>query len=111
MCDDLVLALAKRGFGEAGPPRETTFAAIEDFGHRVGRMLARAVDVCVAARHAGQFLEVEPCPTCGVRHSPNSRPHDLEIRTRDGDVPLHEPAFRCPPCERDLFPSANRVAN
>ena len=39
-----VIALAACGFGEDGPPVDTTFAEIEGFGHEVGRMVARAVD-------------------------------------------------------------------
>jgi len=42
--DELVALLAKQGFGEQGPPRETTFAQIEKFGHRAGQMVARAID-------------------------------------------------------------------
>ena len=69
---ELVAMLAKRGFGEQGPPRETTFAQIEKFGHRAGRMVARAVDARLAQQHAGHFAQEEPCPKCGEKHSPDS---------------------------------------
>ena len=42
--DECVTALAACGFGEDGPPLDTTFAEIEEFEHEVGRMVARAVD-------------------------------------------------------------------
>lgn len=108
---ELVALLAKRGFGEQGPPRETTFAQIERFGHRAGRMLARAVDTRLAQQHARHFVGAEPCPQCGEKHSPKSKPHDLPLQTDDGEVTLREPAFRCPPCERDFFPAAHSAEN
>ena len=103
---ELVSMLSKHGFGEAGPPRETTFSQIEQFGHQVGQMLARAVDAHLAEQHAGHFAGEEPCPTCGSSHAPKDRPHDLPLQTEDGEVLLREPTFRCPPCERDFFPAA-----
>jgi len=104
---ELVALLSKHGFGEAGPPRETTFAQIEQFGHRAGQMLARAIDAHLAEHHAEHFAGEEPCPTCGERHRPKNQPHDLPLQTDDGEVLLREPAFRCPPCERDFFPAAH----
>ncbi len=41
---ELVALLARHGFGAAGPPRETTFAQIERFGHQAGQMVARAIE-------------------------------------------------------------------
>ena len=108
---ELVALLARHGFGEAGPARETTFAQIEQFGHQAGQMLARAIDAHVAEHHAKHFAGPEPCPACGERHSPKSKPHDLPLLTDDGEVMLREPAFRCPPCERDFFPSTPAVEN
>lgn len=106
---ELVAMLSKHGFGEAGPPRETTFAQIEQFGHQAGQMLARAIDMHLAARHAAHFAGEEPCPACGQQHAAKSKPHDMPLQTDDGEVTLREPAFRCPPCERDFFPSAYSV--
>jgi len=109
--DELVALLAKRGFGEEGPPRETAFAQIEQFGHQAGQMVARAIDARLAEQHATHFVGEEPCPTCGEKHLPNESPHDLELQTEDGEVKLREPAFHCPPCERDFFPSTHPVAD
>jgi hypothetical protein len=109
--DALVALLAKRGFGEQGPPRETTFAEIERFGHRAGRMVARAVDACLLAQHAGRFGGEEPCPQCGEKHRPKTQRHEHPLQTDDGPVVLDEPAYRCPPCERDFFPSTPSAAD
>jgi hypothetical protein len=104
--DELVAMLARRGFGER-PPRDTTFAQIEEFGHQAGRMVARAVDAHLADQHAEHFVVEEPCPSCGEQRRPKEKPHDLPLQTTDGEVTLHEPAGHCPRCRRDFFPSAN----
>ncbi len=62
--DELVALLAQQGFGEEGPPLETTFAQIEQFGHQAGRMVARRIDAHLAAQHAEHFTREQPCPTC-----------------------------------------------
>jgi len=108
---ELVALLARHGFGAAGPPRETTFAQIERFGHQAGRMLARAIDARLAERHATHFAGEEPCPACGEKHRPQGSPHDWGLQTDDGEVRLREPAFHCPPCERDFFPAAHPIAD
>ena len=108
---ELVALLARHGFGEAGPPRETTFAQIERFGHQAGRMVARAIDARLAEQHAAHFSGEESCPGCGAKHLPKERPHELGLQTKDGEVELHEPAFRCPPCERDFFPATPPAAD
>ena len=108
---ELVAMLAQHEFGEGGPARETTFAEIERFGHRAGRMVARAVDARLAQQHAGHFAQEEPCPKCGEKHSPYSQPHGLPLQTDDGEVTLREPAFRCLPCGRDFFPATHPAAN
>ena len=108
---ELVALLARHGFGEEGPPRETSFAEIEKFGHQAGQMVARAIDARLAEQHAASFTGAEPCPACGEKHLPKACPHELELQTEDGEVPLREPAFHCPPCERDFFPSTHRTAD
>jgi hypothetical protein len=108
---ELVALLARHGFGEKGPLRETIFAQIERFGHQAGQMLARAIDARLAEQHATHFADEEPCPDCGEKHLPKECPHDLKLQTEDGEVWLREPAFHCPPCERDLLPSTHPVAD
>ena len=109
--NELVVLLSRRGFGVEGPPRETTFSQIEQFGHRAGQMVARAIDAHLVEQHAEHFADEEPCPTCGTVHAAKNQPHDLPLQTEDGEVTLREPAFRCPPCERDFFPAAHSSEN
>jgi len=109
--DSLVSLLARRGFGEDGPPRETTFAQIENFGHQAGQMLGRAIDVHLAARHAEHFAGEEPCPACDEKTPSQESLHELPLQTPDGEVTLHEPTCRCSTCRRDFFPSAYPVSD
>ena len=110
--DELVALLAEERYGPKGPPIDTTFAEIEQFGHQTGRMLGRSLDAHLAHQHAEHFQEAS-CPTCGafgesdVAENKKARP----LQTQDGKIPLAEPAFHCPRCNRDFFPSTDRVAD
>lgn len=108
--DQCVVALAAMRWPD-GPPVETTFAEIEQFGHEVGRMLGRAVDHELANRHAEHFQHAAACPTCQTVCQPKGPPAEREIQTSDGPTPLQEPVFRCSVCHRDFFPSASGFEN
>ena len=107
--EECVAALAECGFGIDGPPVETTFAEIEEFGHEVGRLLARAVDQSLTSQHAEHFRGESNCPGCGHCCSISKSPAARAIQTTDGDVPIEEPICHCPVCNRDFFPSAYHV--
>jgi len=105
--EELVALLAEERYGPSGPPRDTTFAEMEQFGHQAGRMLGRAVDEHLTAQQAEYFQEVS-CPTCGARGESNAAQKTHPLQTLDGKVLLCERAFHCPTCDRDFFPSAER---
>ena len=105
--EELVVLLSQQKFGEQGPPIETTFSEIEQFGHRAGRMVARAVDAHLATQHASHFSGEQDCPSCEEKSAPQESPHVLSLDTLDGEVTLHEPTCRCSSCRRDFFPSAD----
>jgi len=108
--DEFVALLAQQRYGEEGPPLETTFAEIEQFGHQAGRMLGRAVDTHLVAQHASQhFVGEQACPSCDEKFPPKESPHELPVQTVDGDVTLHEPTCNCSTCRRDFFPSASNA--
>ena len=107
--DDCVAALTAMRYGTNGPPENTTFAEIEEFGHEVGRMVGRAVDQRLTSQHAEQFQKAAVCPTCQTLCEPNSSPANRELQTSDGQVPIAEPFCHCSVCHRDFFPSTYRI--
>jgi hypothetical protein len=109
--EECVAAFASCGFGEDGPPVETTFVEIEEFGHEVGKMLARAIDERLMTQHASNFQGAAACPICQTDCSPKPVPAKRDLKTTDGDVPIEEPVCRCPVCDRDFFPSAYSIEN
>jgi hypothetical protein len=109
--DDLVGLLTAEKFGPDGPPRNTTFVEIEDYGHQVGRVVAQTVDEHLAQQHAEHFQESSACPTCGLSVEPNEDRRERVMQTRDGPVPMEEPTCACPTCNRAFFPSADRACD
>ena len=107
--DEYVAALTAMRYGPGGPPENTTFAEIEEFGHEVGRMVGRAVDQQLTSQHAEQFQKAAVCPTCQTLCEPKPSPAKRELQTCDGRVPIAEPVCHCSVCNRDFFPSASRV--
>jgi len=107
--DDCVAALTAMRYGPEGPPENTTFSEIEQFGHEVGRMVGRAVDQRLTSQHAEQFQKVAACPTCQTECEPKPLPAERAYQTSDGPVPLAEPVCHCSVCHRDFFPSASRT--
>jgi hypothetical protein len=106
--DELVALLAEERYGPDGPPINTTFAEMEQFGHQAGRMLGRSLDEHLAGQHADHFQQAS-CPTCGAEpESEEAQTKARPLETLDGKMPLAEPAFHCPKCDRDFFPSAGR---
>jgi hypothetical protein len=93
--DDCVVALAACGFGAEGPPLETTFAEIEEFGHEMGKMVARAIDKKLASQHAAHFEESAACPCCRTVCPFAEEPYIRRIQATDGDIPLNEPMCHC----------------
>jgi hypothetical protein len=115
--EELVAMLAETGFGPDGPSPDTDFATIEQFGHQAGRMLGRAIDEHLTVQHAEHFQE-GACPTCGAATCEAVGESDAvekkkvrPLQTQDGTISLAEPAFHCPTCDRDFFPSADRIAD
>ena len=107
--DECVAALTAMRYGPEGPPEDTTFAEIEEFGHEVGRMVGRAVDQQLTSQHAEQFQKAAVCPTCQTLCEPKTSPAERELQTSDGPVPIAEPVCHCSVCHRDFFPSAYRI--
>jgi len=110
--DELVALLAREKYGAGPPPIDTTFAEIEHFGHQAGRMLGRSLDEHLTLEHAEHFQEAS-CPACAASGESDAAGNKKTrpLQTQDGKIPLAEPAFHCPTCDRDCFPSANRTCD
>ncbi len=109
--DELVALLAEERYGPSGPSRDTTFAEMEQFGHQAGRMVGRAIDEHLAAQQADEHFQEASCPACGVCGGSSEARKTRPLQTVDGTIPLAEPAFHCPACSRDFFPSAERTCD
>ena len=109
--DELVALLAAERYGPNGPPRDTTFAEMEQFGHQAGRMVGRAIDEHLAEQQADERFQEASCPTCGACGESNVAQKTRPLQTLDGKISLAEPAFHCPTCDRDFFPSADRTCD
>lgn len=107
--DDCVAAVAAMRYGPEGPPENTTFAEMEAFGHEVGRLLGRGVDQRLCSQHAERFQKATACPSCQTLCKAKPALAEREIQTCDGWTPIAEPVFHCSVCNRDFFPSADRV--
>lgn len=95
-------------FGEDGPPVELTWNEIEELGHEIGKLTATEFDQTVQRQQAERFDDEQACPQCDKPCRPSVKHRDLT--TRDGPADLSEPEFRCVPCERSFFPSADQSA-
>ena len=111
--DELVALLAEQRYGPSGPSRDTTFAEMEQFGHQAGRMVGRAIDEHLTEQQAEEHFQEASCPTCGASGESDAAENKKTrpLQTVDGKIPLAEPAFHCPKCDRDFFPSANRTCD
>ena len=111
--NELVALLAEERYGPKGPPIDTTFAEMEQFGHQAGRMVGRAIDEHLAEQQGDEHFQEAYCPTCGATGEADAleKKKIRPLQTPDGTIPLIEPAFHCPRCNRDFFPSTDRVAD
>lgn len=84
------------------------FAAMEMFGHGLGKVLARQIQGALAEAQAARMREQHgdehACPQCGqgCRAAPQSR----TMQTLDGAVEFAEPKCVCAACRKSFFPSA-----
>lgn len=111
--EELVALLVEERYGPKGPPVDTTFAEMEQFGHQAGRMVGRAIDERLTAQQAEEHFQEASCPTCGASGKSDAAENKKTrpLQSVDGTIPLAEPAFHCPTCSRDFFPSAERAGD
>ena len=84
------------------------FAEMEQFGHGLGRELARRIQAALVGAQAAGLAErtggEHACPRCG--RTCHAAPGQRRLRTLDGEVGFAEPKCFCPKCRQAFFPSA-----
>jgi len=107
--EELAALISHEKYGEEGPPKDLTWAEIEDVGHEIGRLTATEVDQKIQRQQAEKFDHHHDCPQCGRSCPPHATHRSLE--TREGPADLSEPTCYCNACERSFFPSTHRTAS
>jgi|SRR6056297_231033 len=107
--DELIQALIE----EAGQTGQfdidaMPFAAMELFGHGLGKQVAAEIQQALAEHQAARLNEAQgeqfACPQCERPCSASSGARHL--KTLDGDVEFNEPKCFCKTCRKTFFPSA-----
>jgi hypothetical protein len=108
LAEDWGKVIARRAFGDAGPPDDVTFDTFEQIAVDAAQALTRGA-IEQLLRHDTQRLgAVRPCPQCGRDCPVRTEPRDLVVR--GATVHYDEPVGHCPACRRDFFPSASHAA-
>ena len=69
--EELAELISRERYGEEGPPKDLTWAEIEDVGHEVGRLAATEVDQKIQRQQAEKFDHFHGCPQCGRSCGPH----------------------------------------
>jgi hypothetical protein len=100
--------IARRAFGDAGPPLDADLFTLEQAAQAAAQGLLQGTLAALLEQQAQALPDSQPCPDCQrpcpVQHEP--RPLDC----LGGSVTYAEPVCHCPACRRDFFPSAARLA-
>jgi len=100
--------IARRAFGDAGPPLDADLFALEQAAQAAAQGLLQGTLSTLLEQQAQALPEQQPCPQCQqlcpVQHE--LRPLDL----LGGSVSYNEPVCHCPACRRAFFPSAAYLA-
>jgi hypothetical protein len=100
--------IARRAFGEAGPPLDADLFTLEQAAQAAAQGLLQGTLATLLAQQAQALPSPQPCPDCHqlcpVQHEPRS------LDCLGGSVSYDEPLCHCPACRRDFFPSAAQFA-
>lgn len=100
--------VARRAFGDDGPPLDTDFSTLEQIAGAAAAGLTEGALSTLLDQQARSLPQEPACPDCG-RNCPLSY-EDRDLTARGGHVPLHEPVCHCPDCRRDFFPPPDLLA-
>ncbi len=94
--------VARRAFGDDGPPLETDFSTLEQVARAAAAGLTEGALSTLLEQQARSLPEEPACPDCGRLCSASHE--DRDLTAIGGPIPLHEPVCHCPDCRRDFFP-------
>jgi hypothetical protein len=108
LAQDWGKVVARRAFGEAGPPDDVAFDTFEQIAVDAAQALTQGAIEQFLRRDTQRLGPVQPCPDCGHACPVTTEPRDLVVR--GATVHYDEPVGHCPACRRDFFPSAVHAA-
>ena len=100
--------IARRSFGEAGPPLDADLFTLEQAAQAAAQGLLEGTLATLLAQQAHALPDPQPCPACQRLCPVRLEPRPLDCR--GGSVTYDEPVCHCPACRRDFFPSAAQPA-
>jgi hypothetical protein len=107
LAEDWGKVIARRAFGDAGPPDDVTFDTLEQIAVDTAQALTRGTIEHWLRRDTQRLGAIPPCPQCGHDGPVRTEPRDLIVRA--ATVHSDEPVGHCPACRRDFFPSPRRT--
>jgi hypothetical protein len=108
LAEDWGKVIARRAFGDAGPPDDVTFDTFEQIAVEAAQALTKGTIEQFLRQDSRRLGPVQPCPQCGRDCPVRTEPRDLIVR--GATVHYDEPVGHCPACRRDFFPAARHVA-
>ena len=100
--------VARRAFGDQGPPRDIDFTTLEQIARAAAQGLTEGTLTTLLQQHAATLPNEVPCPQCGSRCPIHHE--ERPLHHSDGTLTYREPLAHCPACRRDFFPSADDLA-
>lgn len=95
------------GSAEAGADRQN-FSQMEEASVQLSQAFQRGFLGAKLEQDARRYGDEQCCPECQKACARHEEKRSLHVR--HGCLELSEPAFYCPRCRRDFFPSASGVA-
>ena len=108
LAEDWGKVVARRAFGEAGPPDDVDFNTFEQVAVDVAQASTKGAIEQFLRQDTQRLGPAQPCPQCGRTCPLTTEPRDLVIR--GATVHYDEPVGHCPACRRDFFPSPFHLA-
>jgi hypothetical protein len=100
--------IARRAFGDAGPPLEADLFTLEQAAQAAAQGLLQGTLATLLEQQAQALPDSQPCPACQQPCPVTRQPRPLDCL--GGSLTYDEPVCHCSACRRDFFPSATHLA-